>query len=276
MQKFVPFYALWACVLLLVAGWGFTSCSDDEEPFLPTLPARGGSNVRSITHLGSVPSCYDWQFTYAGKRLSKAQGVVRDPSPAIDQSYKYNSALSYQAHGVRIKNSNNEKTNVVLNAQGYIQSMTVNRNIYNFVYNPEGRLIAWNKIVFEDSFGQAQQYRTSASIEYENGNFSRIVYISTDKKPVILTFTPSTWPNFNGLLPSTATLELGCLGFEHLYYAGLLGISTENLVQSISYEFENSEKNYQTKFEYSLKGGNVVLCNYHTADGSAASVSYGY
>lgn len=252
-------------------------CSDSEEPLLqPTLPATGGDNVRSITYQGGVMQCYDWTFTYTGTRLTRADGTVRDPSAAIDRTFSYTSQLSYQAHGVTVTNSSTEQTQLQLNAQGYIEQMTVNRNIYRFEYNSAGQLTAWTKIVFEDSFGQAQQYRSSATLSYYNGNYDKIVYTDTDNSPVTLTFTPSSETNRNGLLPPTAGKELGCLGFEHLYYAGLLGRPTQNLVASISYAYADGSKDYTTSFEYASQGGNVVLCNYHTASGAVASVNYGY
>lgn len=255
-----------------------SSCSgdDDPEPFKPQLPAAGGSSLCSITHLGSVMSCYDWTFTYSNERLVSASGTVRDPSSDIDGSFSYTSKLSYGTSSVGVENSSGEETSVTLNSQGYIERMTVNRNIYQFTY-VDGRISGWNKTVFETSFGQAMQYRSSASIEYQNGNLSRIIYTETDNQPDTLTFTASSLVNYNGLLPETVSKELGCLSFEHLYYAGLLGRPTINLVKSLSYASgTSSSENYTIDFEYSTRDGNVVLCNYHTPDGAVASVSYGY
>lgn len=264
--------------LLVVAGGMLaTACSDSEEPILqPNLPAVNGRNVRSITHLGGVTQTYDWQLGYTGSRLTRGDGVVRDPSPAIDKSFSYTSSLTYQPHGVTVSNSSSEKTQLSINAQGYIEQMTVNRNIYRFEYNSAGMLTAWQKIVFEDSFGQAQQYRSSAEITYSGTDIQRIVYTDTDNSPVTLTFTPASEQNLNGLLPPTISREMGCLGFEHLYYAGLLGRPTAHLVRSVSYAYTDASKNYVTDFEYSTQGGNTVLCNYHTPTGQVASISYAY
>ena len=68
--------------------------------------------------------------------------------------------------------------------------------------------------------------------------------------------------------------QLGLLGYEHLYYAGLLGRPTANLVKSIAFEFEDASRNYTLDFDYSLRSGNIELCNYYTPDGSPASVNY--
>ncbi len=251
-----------------------TSCSDDDpEPFRPQLPAAGGKAVRSIQHLGSLMTSYDWTFAYSGDRLVSADGKVRDSDATIDGSFSYTSWISYGPASVSVSNSSGEKTTVRLNSMNYIDEMEVNRNRYKFYYT-DGRLSGWQKTVFENSFGQAMQYRSSATIEYLNGNLSRIVYTETDNDPVTLTFTPSGYVNRNGLLPETVSKEMGCLSFEHLYYAGLLGRSTTHLVKSIN--VTSQTRNYTTEFEYSQRGNDIVLCTYHTPQGGVSSVSYGY
>lgn len=255
------------------------ACSGDDHPvpaMRPQLPADGGAPVVSIKHLGSVLSAYDWDFSYADNRLVSAAGTVRDPLPDIDRSFSYTSSLVYGPASVAVKNSNGTVTDIKLNSSGYVERMMVNGNIYEFRYM-DGRLIGWNKTVFENSLGPAAQYRSSANIEYVNGNLSRIVYTETGNEPVVLTFTPSGIVNTNGLLPETVSKEMGCLSFEHLYYAGLLGRPTSNLVQEISVDYpEGTAQDYTIEFEYNVQGGNTVLCNYHTPDGKPAAVNYGY
>lgn len=154
--------------------------------------------------------------------------------------------------------------------------MTVNRNIYKFYYR-EGHLAEWEKTVFENSFGQAHQYNSSARFTYNGGNITGIEYKENSGEPVSITIVPSDIPNRNGLLPETISKELGCLGFEHLYYAGLMGLPTTNLVKSISVSYPSQpDKNYTINFEYSIRNGNTILCNYHTPQGSVASASYEY
>lgn len=254
-----------------------SSCSDDETPAMrPTLPADGAAAVRSITHLGSVMSTYDWTFSYADGRLVTAQGVMRDPSATLDRSFSYTSQLSYGPWSVGVYNSSGEAVQLQLTSQGYIERMTVNRNIYEFYYR-DGRLAGWSKTIFENSFGQVEQYKSSATITYDNGNLQRIDYVGADQETVTLTCTPSALVNSNGLLPEGISQELGCLGFEHLYYAGLLGRPTTNLVQQVTFTHsQHPEKDYTLEFEYGTTNGDVTLCNYHTADGGVASVSYTY
>lgn len=267
-------------MVLGVSLLSLAACSGDDAPvpaMRPQLPADGGAPVVSIKHVGSVLSSYDWDFVYSDKRLVAATGVVRDPSPDIDRSFTYTCQLGYGPASVSVGNSNGTVTDVRLNSAGYVERMTVNGNIYEFRYM-DGRLVGWNKTVFENSLGPAAQYRSSADIEYLNGNLSRIVYTEAGNVPVTITFTPSDIVNRNGLLPETVSKELGCLSFEHLYYAGLLGRPTTNLVKTVSVDYPETApgQDYTIEFEYNVQGGNTVLCNYHTPDGNPASVNYGY
>ena len=266
--------AVWICCLTGMISY---SCADDDLPLLkPTLPGESSDNIRAIRHLGGQTPSYDWTFSYSDGRLVAAGGTVRDPDTTIDGSFSYTSQLSYRHNGVNIYNSSGEKTVVTLNAQGLIDKMTVNRNIYKFYYR-EGHLAEWEKTVFENSFGQAHQYNSSARFTYNGGNITGIEYKENSGEPVSITIVPSDIPNRNGLLPETISKELGCLGFEHLYYAGLMGLPTTNLVKSISVSYPSQpDKNYTINFEYSIRNGNTILCNYHTPQGSVASASYEY
>lgn len=253
------------------------SCSDDNSiSFIPNLPANGGDNVKAISHSGKMMPTYDWVFTYNGPRITSATGVIRDPQSDVDKSYKYTSNLKYGNNNVSIRNSNNEQISVSLNSEGYIGNMKVGRNTYNFIYD-DNRLVAWFKTIFEDSFGQATQYKTSGTIKYNNGNLESVTMIGPDNVPVTTTFVSHTLENKNGLLPETASEQMGCLGFEHLYYAGLLGASTKNLVKSLTVSYaDDSKKGYTIDFEYGTEGNNVTLCNYHTNTDEIASVRYDY
>lgn len=253
------------------------SCSDDDGPtFSPRLPAHGADNVKYIDHSGRVMTSYDWKFIYNGPRMISATGIIRDPQQDVDRGYKYTSNIKYGYNSVAVNNSNHERVSISLNSEGFIGNMKVGRNLYNFIYDDD-RLIAWYKTIFEDSFGQATQYKTSATIKYNNGNLESIVMTGPDNVPVTTTFVTHSLENKNGLLPETASEQLGCLGFEHLYYAGLLGLPTKNLVKSLTVSYANeSKKSYTIDFEYGIEGSNVTLCNYHTNTGEVASVRYDY
>ena len=67
------------------------------------------------------------------------------------------------------------------------------------------------------------------------------------------------------------------MGYEYLYYAGLFGAATQNLVKSVSYEFPNEQLNYTLNFSYSFRNdGNLDLCSYYSSNGQPASVNYDY
>lgn len=277
MKRTLTLRDLLSTTLLIAIALVQVACSDDEVSTLrPTLPGTGGGIVKKIEHLGGVTSSYDWQFTYANGRLTQGVGILRDAQDDLDRSYSYTSKLGYGDRKVTLSNSSKEQIKVVLNGSGYIEKMTVDRDIYQFYYM-DGRLKGWDKTIFENNFGQATQYRSSGVIEYENGNLSKVSYIETDKAPVVFTFTPSALPNSNGLLPETVSKELGVLGIEHLYYAGLMGRPTSHLVGTVQATYSGQpELGYSISFEYSIKNGNIVLCNYHTPSGDPASVRYSY
>lgn len=249
------------------------SCSDDDHPALkPVLPSTTGYNLHVVTNRGNSEPCYDWRFTYQGGRLTKALGTMH--SADAGESYSYTSQLTYGYQQVKVKNSTGSDTQLTLNSLGYVAEMRVNRNVYTFNYGLDGRLVKWKKVVYDESVGIGQSYTTTADIEYLGGNISLISYVETGNAPVILRFTPTIVPNSNGVLPPTVSKQLGLLGYEHLYYAGLLGRPTANLVKSIAFEFEDASRNYTLDFDYSLRSGNIELCNYYTPEGSPASVNY--
>ena len=108
-----------------------------------------------------------------------------------------------------------------------------------------------------------------------------IDYTENENNPlntVTLTFTPDERLNVNGLLPEGVTRQMGCLGFEHLYYAGLMGGPTTHLVKKVEVKHAlYPERDYTLEFEYSadVAGRNVVLCNFRY-EGQPASVTYKY
>lgn len=273
MKKLLP---LPCGAALLLAAAALCGCSGDDgpAPFTPVLPAWSGDNVLSVEYEGDVASCYDWAFTYSGGRLTAGSATYHPSADGSD--FAYSSTLAYGAADVAVTNSNGDAVNVTLNSDHYITRMTVNLNTYTFEYDRNGRLTAWEKVVREQSFGQTPSYKTSATISYSGGDLSRIVYTGPDNKPVTLTFTASTKENHNGLLPATTSKELGCLGFEHLYYAGLLGRATEHLVASVAYAHTDGTADYTTTYSYGEKGRNTVLCAYLTPEGKQASVVYRY
>lgn len=272
------FFSLSVFTMTLAALTTFSSCSDDDEPsFAPDLPAEGGSNLKKVSRTGGIiNTAYDWEFSYSGPRMSYAAGVIRDADHEIDRSHRYESQIHYGNHRVEVVNSTREDINIILNGSNCIERMTVGKNIYNFQYK-NGHLSSWQKVVFENSFGQAVKYESSAVLKYENEDLKSIEFTGPDNVKVTTTFTPDVRNNLNGLLPETVANEMGCLGFEHLYYAGLMGRPTAHLVKSISVNHpEDQEQCYTINFQYSVKGNNTSLCTYQTPSGEPVSVIYTY
>lgn len=269
-MKLSKLYTTLYCALALLT----VACSDDDAPILkPKLPCGDGDKLLSVTHNGKANECFDWVFAYSNDRLTKAEGTNYTSS----QNISYTSNISYHPNGVSIKNSGDRTMNVTLNAAGLIEQMAVNTDEYFFHYQ-NGRLVGWNKRFNDENFG-ANKYNTKASISYDaEGNLSSIRYEMEENDPILIQLTPSDELNDNGLLPETISKEFGLLGFEHLYYAGLFGRPTKNLVGKIKISgYKDSDKNTTVEFKYYRddKSRNITLCNYSYM-GKQASVVYTY
>lgn len=258
------------------------SCSDSEPPALtPTLPATTGSRVTNIKRNGSFESGYDWSFRYQNNRLTQATGVLRNPDNLQDRNFSYNCNLKYGRGQVSATYSNTsiEPMTFVMGTNNCISRIIQGRNTIDFQYNADGRLTAWQKEAYEGAFGQQAQYRSSANISYDaSGAIHKIVYYGTDDRRTIVTLTNSTHANINGLLPATLSTELGMSGYEHLYYAGLLGRATSVLPQQLTREYPDaSAREPETvTYEYGQQGNNITMCYYHPTPNSVASVEYTY
>lgn len=266
---------LWQPACILLTSVSLLACSSDDDspsPFKPVLPADGASPVAGISHNGNAPDCYDWIFNYSDGRLTQAEGSLFGTTPASS----YASKLSYGEKSVTASNSGNRPMEIALNSNLLIERMTINKDVYEFYYR-DGRLAGWDKTINDDNFG-VKVYRSSASITYNNGDLASISFTENDNDPVTYKFTPSVELNRNGLLPETVSAQLGCLGFEHLFYAGLLGRPTVHLVKKIDITgHKDTSKNISVSFDYYTDpaSGNTTLCNY-SYNGLQASVTYSY
>ncbi len=264
---------LFLATALLAGATLQTACSDDDPQLLqPNLPANGGSDVTKITYNGTVTDGYNWTFTYSGKRLCQAK-AVRLTSDGTPTGFGYTSTLSYGPGTVAVTNSSGEKITITLNAKNFIEKMQVNLNVYTFDYDSDGRLVRWRKQYVEDAMGQISDYVVTGEISYSNGDLKKIVYTEPDNKPTTLTFTNTDKDNRNGILLPTISKEMGCAGFEHLYYAGLLGRPTRHLVASVSYDYTNGKD--EDKTDTFVYGGiqNTTTCTYNN---STVTVLYEY
>lgn len=263
---------------LMALGLALYSCSssdDDgggyyEPPIKLDLPAEGESRVTSIKHSGSVPASYDWDLTYNATHLTSAKGNL-----VAGEDNAYSSTLSYTSKGVNIANSNNMNMAVTLNNDGNIVELTVNKDVYSFEYNVNGYLTEWSKTTHDANFAD-EASKAWATLTYEAGNLARIEYVWNNNDPIVLTFTPSNYVNENGLLPAALSRYLGCFGFEHLYYAGMLGRPTAHLVGKVAIDGLDDD-DYTIEYGYSFAGNNTTLCTFNSKDGATvASVNYYY
>lgn len=253
------------------------SCSSEEPAPIPNLqpklPGSTENHVKSITHSGNIEGCYDWNFTYKDSRLTSATGTLYNPTTVAIQ---YTSNLLYSPDTIGIKNTGDLAMKVVLNSDNCIEYLLVNKDEYRFVYS-EGRLVSWNKTIKDLNFG-AEALHAYGSIEYNEGDIATITYAENNDDPTYYRCAPTAIYNTDGLLPETLSKQMGCFGFEHLYYAGLLGKATKHLVKSVQIDYPDEAKkdDYSVEFRYSTnKSDQIELCTFILND-EAVSVNYVY
>lgn len=263
-----------ACLVLAAL---IASCANEEPAPLPNLrpdlPGSVETHIRGIAHSGSIEGNYDWEFSYTDGRLTGAKGILYNPT---SHEVEYTSRLTYTPDNVTIANSGNLLMEVMLDGNNCVEYLTVNKDEYHFFY-ADGRLIAWEKTLKDINFG-AEALHARGTIEYKDGDIALITYSENNDDPTYYHCTPSSLYNTNGLLPETLSKQMGCFGFEHLYYAGLMGKATKHLVHiiQIDYPEEAKREDYQIQFNYFVnKEEQTELCTYNI-NGQAASVNYYY
>lgn len=272
-------------LLFVALGVTVVACSGDDDlgranrqPLRPTLPAAENSkNVASIVFRTANDICYNWDFTYRDNRLTQAKGERYNPLATTDKNHTITSVLNYSIGKVGMTYSETGEVSISLNDQNYIAQMSENNNVYSYQYDSDGHLTAWQQTIYGQGMGEGTQIRTSATLTYQNGTLAKIVYLGSDNTTETITLTASTVENDNGLLTPIITREYGCRGFEHLYYAGLLGRPSKYLIKSLTHTFSaNPSQNYTVSFEYQNSDGNLnyVTCKY--SDGSSSLVLYDY
>ena len=263
----LPLYVAFAAALYSC------SSSDDHTPLLqPELPAEGKSRVTSITHEGSLPNVYNWTLTYDATRLVAAEGNL-----VGDMLNRYRSALYYSPTGVTIANAEGPKMEAVFNIDGNIVQLMVNKDVYHFAYT-DGRLTTWDKTVRDMNFG-GDVSSASGRLTYQGGDLVSIEYIENEGSPTIYTLTHSENLNRNGLLPALISQQMGCFGFEHLYYGGMLGKGSTHLVSNVKVDSSRGEAyDYEISYAYSTAPltGDITLCNISYESNKAAAVIYKY
>ncbi len=266
--------------LLSVAVLMFSSCSDSDSPTLAsniyTPNSSGFSSVKSISRSGVFDDSYDWDFYYRNDNMIEAYSRLATGISGQYEGKEIYYKLKYGTRDVTVR-TNGDAVDLIL--QNALVSQAVSGNTtYSYNYSM-GYLTSWNVIYKNSGFGEETTKGASSVITWNDGNISSIVYIPSadaSNKFYTYTFQYSNELNYNGLMPEVASRALGCFGLEYLYYSGMLGRGTKNLVKSVTVENSMDPDDVVTyTFNYRMNAGNVVMCSYGTAV-NPVIVTYGY
>ena len=266
--------------LLSVAVLMFSSCSDSDSPTLAsniyTPNSSGFSSVKSISRSGVFDDSYDWDFYYRNDNMIEAYSRLATGISGQYEGKEIYYKLKYGTRDVTVR-TNGDAVDLIL--QNALVSQAVSGNTtYSYNYSM-GYLTSWNVIYKNSGFGEETTKGASSVITWNDGNISSIVYIPSadaSNKFYTYTFQYSNELNNNGLMPEVASRALGCFGLEYLYYSGMLGRGTKNLVKSVTVENSMDPDDVVTyTFNYRMNAGNVVMCSYGTAV-TPVIVTYGY
>ncbi|MEG1580047.1 MAG: DUF4595 domain-containing protein [Bacteroidaceae bacterium] len=263
MNKFISFRSSFAMLTITV----LAACSSDHDApnIRLTTPNTTGKELIEVTHSGNLPAMFDWKLDYSSnKQLVSGVGAYRFGTTS---EKGYNATLQCTSKTLLVKTKKNEKITILLNSKNLIEQMNVNGNEFSFSYT-NGYLTQWTEIVRKTDLGGTTSYTSSAAIAYDNnGDLRSIAYMKNGDYPKYvrtLSFTSSDRLNVNGLLPEGVSEEMGCLGFEYLFYAGALGKAPNHLIKSVSVvNTEQPELDYTLDFSYVADtNGNVTYCSY--------------
>jgi hypothetical protein len=237
----------------------------DEQIFTPNEPTA--PKVTSIRYAGAFNSVYNWVFTYKGKNMTAGERTKQsgDASQSTGDIIKY--TLSYGTKNVSINTLNSEIT-AINKTNGLLESLKYGDEICEYTYSGN-ELIRWESSYTLDGKTESTARYSVGDIFWENGNIVKIKYTPfTDADHKYYTYELSYYDNetnSNGVLPETIQKALGIEGVEFIYYSGMLGNGTKNLVESIKVTHSTDETLNETyKFNYRRSNGNVTYCNYQS------------
>lgn len=259
-----------ALILPLVA---LTACSSDDEPapeptlaeFIFTPNAPTAPRVASIEHAGISERSFNWEFTYNGKSLTGATRTAQmgDAAQTIGDKTFY--TLWYGTQNVNIETSG-KAIALDVKKSGLLESMTCGDETCTYTYS-DNRLIRWESKFTLDGKTDNEERLSIGEIIWENGNIKTIKYTpftEADHKfyTYELTYDESQ-SNDNGILPELISEAMGIEGVEFLYYSGMLGQATANLVKNIKITHSvDGSLNELYNFHFRRSNGNVTYCNY--------------
>ena len=262
------------------------SCSGDDHEvslsdFIMTPNTKTANRLTSVSRSGYFENAYSWNFVYDRKNLKSAtsvleNGISGEESPMLKYS------LSYGSREVKVSTSG-EPVVLRVGGDGLLVSATSGNTTFNYSFS-DGRLIAWNSLYQIHGFNGQVTKGEDAVFTWHDGNLTKIIYTpSTDAGNKYFIFEIGYYDNelnSNGLLPELVSEAMGCKGAEYLYYAGMLGKPTTNLVKSIKISHSTDEsENASYTFHYETNMNDVTLCNYQKDNepgGRPVIVTYGY
>lgn len=270
--------------LLIISVLGITSCSDDDSSptvahLIKTPNVSGYSKLTGVTRAGVFENKCAWDFNYKEENLSSAVSTLQHSSNIETEGKKTNYSFSYGEDYVGIK-TDGSQISLILNESALAYKAMSGNTTYNYSYTG-GYLTSWNVIYKNDGFAGSSTKGAMAEIERSvTGNITSVKYTpSADASDDYYTyaFEYEETENNNGLLPECLSKELGCDGFECLYYAGLFGNGTKNLVKSIVVTHsKNLDYNVVYNFNYVIDAyGNIINCSYGTIENPIV-VTYKY
>ncbi|MCM1311438.1 MAG: DUF4595 domain-containing protein [Bacteroides sp.] len=267
----------------LAAIIALSACSDDDNKAsvanrITTPNTSGYSKLVSVERAGSFQNMYAWRFGYSGNNLVQAVSTLQHSNDMQSEGNKANYSLSYGERTVGIS-TNGVPMSVALNEEALVSKATSGNTTYNYSYTG-GYLTSWKVLYQNNGFGGSSTKGATAELSRTvNGNITEIKYTPSADAPDIYytySFEYTQDDNVNGLLPEAISKVMGCEGFEYIYYAGLLGRGTQNLVKSITVTHSKNEEETAYEFFYNFDTNrNTITCSYGKGSNTVV-VTYKY
>ncbi len=261
----------------LMAVVALASCSDDDDSrsiadFIHTPNAPTASKIYTVERSGYFTEAYDWTFEYDGDNLDEAYSKHIGGALSQEANRFFEYELKYGANNVEVKTSG-EDVILSVTSEGILTKSKSGNTTFEYHY-ADGCLIAWKSTFHNTGFNGSVTKGESAVLKWENGNITKITYVpNTDAEHKYYTYDITyydEYQNNNGVMLEIDSKVLGCKGAEFLYYAGLLGKATKNLVKKVDVTYSADEaENASYLYYHQYNQGDLCLTNYKkvVADG---------
>ncbi len=240
----------------LLAVLSLVSCSSDDDPnidyYIHTPNLEDKSPVRSITRSGFVKEAYDWTFEYnSNGNMTSAKSVYKDASGVVGQDNEY--YISYGSSNVSVRTTAANPMQFSVNDACLLATAKSGNTEYRYNYDMDGRLIGWSSVNYNTGFDETSTNAAKAELLWDNKNLKSVTYTPLTNIPddyIRYEFEYTDEWNDNGILPEIDTKALGCKGFEFMYYAGMMGKATGNLIDCVVVTYsKDPAKNISYKYD---------------------------